>query len=317
MQILPQHLIEIAGRQHAVLGRDDVAGAGVSRQTLRRWVARCLLIQSSAHTYRIPGAPESPRQWAMVAVLDAGAGAVLSHASVLALWEVHGFQLRPLHVLRSRHGPIRSDTVATVHSATDLPEHHVTVLDGIPVTTPTRACFDIAAHVGPQRLARTIDQLWSRRLTSGPMLHHMRQELSVQGRNGLCAMDAVLDVRGLYYTPPDSGQESRFITLLARSGQRPMEPQVHVFDGSADARGWIGRVDFIDRIALVIVEIDGDAFHAALSDQGADNERRLAYERNGYLVIALTQHELWHDPDTKIEQIRRARLSRRPDPARW
>jgi len=202
----------------------------------------------------------------------------------------------------------RAVTLATVHSTTSVPEHHVAVLDGIPVTTPTRTCFDIAAHLPPHRVAQIVDRFWSRRLTDAPQLHAMRVELSRQGRNGLTVMDTVLDARPIGYTAPESGQESRFILLLARHGLRPMDRQVDIYEHTPDGGTvWIGRVDFLDRTARVIVEIDGDLYHRSLTDQAHDEARRERYRTLGYQVEVVAQHELWHAPDAVMARIRDAR----------
>jgi len=173
----------------------------------------------------------------MVAVLDAGPGAALSHTSALALWNIPGFQLEPLHVLQPRGGIRRVGTKAKLHTSRNIPPHHIKVLQGIPVTSPTRTLFDVAPQFGPAQLATIVDKVWARRLTSGSLLHSMYAEIERPGLR-LRAMKAVLAVRGPEYLPPESNVERRFNSLIEEDGQPPLRRQLNAFG----EEGWLGRL---------------------------------------------------------------------------
>ena len=74
--------------------------------------------------------------------------------------------------------------------------------------------------------------------------------------------------------------------------------------------GMIGRVDFRHSFHKVIVEIDSDLHHTSISDRRRDTIRRKALEAAGWIVIQVTEFELWHQPEKMLDRIRvRARVS--------
>ena len=238
----------------------------------------------------------------MAAVLDAGPGAVLSHQSSAALWGLPGFNLHPHHVLVPRSGLVREARPHTLHVSRRVRADHVVVLSGIPTVTPTRLPFDLAASMRPERVARVIDTLWSRRLTSGRLLHDMLAELATRGRPGITTMRALLEERGPDYRPPESGLEARVQQLLTEAGVTGFERQVDIGD---DTR-WLARVDFVHPRHRQILEVDGDRFHKALLDKTADAARTARLVAAGYEVTRVTQFQVWHQPWTVIESARSA-----------
>lgn len=298
-------LFDVAARQHGVLSREQATLCGVRPQQLHRFIERGQLTTLTPSVLRAPGSPASPLQSAMTGVLEAGPGSTLSHTSALAIWQLTGFTLDPVHALQVRDSFRRSRPAVTVHSCRHIPPDHVTVLDGIPVTTPTRSLFDSAALIHPKKLERAVDAAWSRRLTSGVLLHRMLDELAAPGRCGIRAMRAILAERGPDYIPPASALERRFHEIIADDGQPPMRRQADL----GDAVAWLARVDAFDDDARLVAEIDGDRFHRALTDSRADAARQRRLEAAGFRVIRFTEDQVWRDPRhvaTTTRQARRA-----------
>src|SRR4051794_23160785 len=129
-------LYELAESQHGVVTRRQASALG-TLLTPPRWEA------CSSRVMRAAGSPRTDRQRLMAAVLDGGAGAVASHSAAAWLWRVPGFGLRTIDVTRPRRRSRRPSTLAVLHEPRLLPEHHCTVVDGIPVTTPERTLCDI------------------------------------------------------------------------------------------------------------------------------------------------------------------------------
>jgi very-short-patch-repair endonuclease len=81
--------------------------------------------------------------------------------------------------------------------------------------------------------------------------------------------------------------------------------------GSSDQ--WCGRVDFLSSELPLIVEVQSERYHVALSDQAHDEARRAALESAGFTVAEVWDHQLWHAKHDVIaavrEGIRRARAS--------
>jgi len=302
------HLLTLASDQHGAFSTDQALMAGATPALLRTWTRSGRLERTSQHTLRVPGAPHTPQQQAILAVLDAGPGAVLSHDSGAALWDLPGFALEPHHVLAPRAGRRREHVPTlnqSLHQSLRIPEHHVVVLDGIPVTSPTRLVFDLARTLSDIRLARVADNLWARRLTTGALLHDMLRELAARGRPGIQRMRLLLEDRGPDYRPPESNLEARFQAIMRSAGILDLERQVNI----GDDRGWLGRLDFLDRRRALIVEVDSDRFHTALVDKARDAAQRAALVAAGYRVLAVAEFDVWHRPWLVIDAVRAARAA--------
>src|SRR5688500_15571625 len=78
----------IADRQHGVVSRVQLLGLGLNAQAIKRLIASGRLYPVLRGVYAI-GRPQLTRhgRW-MAVVLACGPGAVLSHGSAAALWEI-------------------------------------------------------------------------------------------------------------------------------------------------------------------------------------------------------------------------------------
>lgn len=293
---------ELAESQHGAIARRQARALGATQDMIAHGIRSGVWVPEGRVVLRLVGAPVTERQRAMTAVLDAGRRAALSHHSAAALWDLPGFRFDDLHVSRPRDRSRRRTTLAVVHETRVLPAHHVTVHDGIPVTTPARTIFDLAAMVHPYRVGRTLDTAWAKHLLDGSRMAAVLDDLGKRGRTGTTVMRELLAERGPDYIPPDSGLEGRFRDILVRDGQRPMERQVQV-----GGERWLGRVDFYDREARVIVQIDSERYHSSLTDKAADDRQTAALEAAGFRVERVTDFDVWYCADEVARRIRRAR----------
>ena len=184
-------------------------------------------------------------------------------------------------------------------------------LEGIPTLVPARALFTIAGcqRRGAElewfvaRMARMVDNAWSARLVSGKTMHDMLEDVAQRGRPGIRVMRQVLATRGLDYVPPASNLEARAIKILEDGGIRSMQRQVNI----GDERGWIGRVDLRDAELPVIVEIQSERFHTSLTDRACDARRMARLRRAGFVVVEVTEFQVWHRPWELLAAVRSAR----------
>ena len=167
---------------------------------------------------------------------------------------------------------------------------------------PSLLVLQLAPHVAPQRLQRVFDHLWSRRLLSGPTVAADLEPVMGRGRPGVVAVRTMLERCGPDYVPPESNLERRLIDLVDAAGLPPLQRQRNLGD---DTR-WLGRVDLYWPQWLIIIEVDSDRYHSALSDREHDAARQHALERAGYLVVRVTEQELWHRRDEVIARLRAA-----------
>jgi very-short-patch-repair endonuclease len=313
-------LAAVASGQLGLFNRRQASDAGIDRRVLARRRRTGELEQLTSRVFAIAGMPRTEEQLVLAAILHLGDGATASHWTAAGLWGFPGFRVVPIHVMDSRR---RRDATSypalcvagrpvIVHTSRYLPPHHVTRLSSSPVVTPTRLYFQMAeAGMHPQRIARLVDRGWSRRLTSGLLLVSTFAELNVPGRRGMQAMAAVIEPRGEGYVPPASNLEARFGELTERRGLGPYRRQVDLGGGQ-----WVARVDMVHASLPVVAEIDGDAYHLALTDAEADAEREARLRALGYEVVRASEFEVWHDPTPALDRLaaaedraRRARVA--------
>jgi very-short-patch-repair endonuclease len=256
--------------------------------------------------WRLVGAPDTAAQQAMALVLGAGPQAALGASSAGAWWGIPGNTLLPGHVDRRRDHVDRTNG-GFAHEPTLLPDHHVVVLEGVPVVVPARALFDIAGSKRGgaklpwwiDRMARMVDNAWSMRLVSGESMHAMLDEMAERGRPGIRVMRSVLAKRGLDYIPPASALESRLAQIMEREGLPEFRRQVNVGDGVR----WIGRVDFKDPDLPLILEVQSERFHSSLIDQQLDADRIRHLRASGFVVVELTDTDVWLRRDVVLAKI--------------
>lgn len=290
-----------ARAQHGAVSTSELYGLAPSRRAGQRELDRGRW-QLVAPTVAVSTtAPKTDEQQAMAAVLEAGPGAVVSHATVGALWDVPGFEICPVHISRERDTNGRRLTLSRRHSARSLHADQVTTLRGLPVTRPERLPFDLAnTGLSAARIERVVDHLWSRRLVSGPALRRVLGSLPKRGFRGTRLMRELLDARPDDWVPPASGLEARVMALLDDRALSGFERQVNL--GGDE---WVGRVDFVHRERNIVIEVQSERFHAALSSRRDDAIRFERLRSAGFTVVEVWEDEVWHRPARFLEAVQR------------
>ena len=156
--------------------------------------------------------------------------------------------------------------------------------------------------VSGARLERAVATIVGRAPTVRPALDAVVEELAARGRRGIPLLRDILarqDRSGIRKT----GLERRFEHVLAGAGEAPMVPQLDL-----GGHAWIGRVDYVDRALLLLVEVDSVTHHSSRADQLRDAARDAALLAAGYRkVIRIPEEWLWHEPWRVVEAIRAAR----------
>jgi very-short-patch-repair endonuclease len=293
-------LLDLAGRQHGYVRRDDVRAAGVSRKLERAWVERGDWIRDGERLLRRRGAPESKASRLMRVVLDAGPGGFVSHGTAAAWWGLPGFDLARPHVTRHRGITGAPPTLpCRLHEVVDLTPRQVTVLDGVPIVRPERLAFELFGSSHPLRAARATETAWSKGLVSGPSLRAVFDELAGRGRAGTVAMREFLEHHDDLWVPPASNLEARFAELVRGHGLGPYRRQVDLGDDH-----WVGRVDFLHQRFPLVVEVQSERYHTALLDRAHDARRLAALAAGGVTVVEVWDREVWHDRAALVHRIR-------------
>jgi very-short-patch-repair endonuclease len=294
----------LAERQHGVIGRDQLSAPS---KLLRVRVARGEWDLPTPRVLRLVGSPTTHAQTLMIAVLDGGRGTFISCAAAGSLWRLPSFDGSIVETSRQRGTSGRGPAIGTLHLPRYLPEHHTTMLSGIPVTSLARTIFDVAPRLHPKRLERVVDNVVAKSPGMLRALHTMLAELAEHGRDGIVAMREVLEERPNGYIAPASGLEARFRGILIEAGEAPFDRQVDL-----GRHEWIGRVDFVDLDLGLIVEIDSALHHTSRLDQLHDEARDEALLAAGWRrVLRIRDVEVWGNPSKVVRKVRQARAELR------
>jgi predicted transcriptional regulator of viral defense system len=147
-----QALSALADRQYGVVGQSQLAAMGLGERTIARWAAVGRLHKIHRGAYAVGRRSVVQRGTWLAAVLACGEGAVLSHASAAALWElVPARSLVDVTSPRGNQGRKRWRGIRLHRGRLDLDE--TTFLQHrIPVTSVARTLFDYAEVVDFRRL---------------------------------------------------------------------------------------------------------------------------------------------------------------------
>jgi len=178
---------------------------------------------------------------------------------------------------------------------TPLDPVDVIVRDGLPLTIPVRAAWDIATLEPPDDAVPFIDAMIRAGLLTA---NELRTRVALSG--GLWRVTRVRQAVDLVDGRSESPPESRIRVVVIRAGLPRPIPQ---FEIRLDGR-FIARVDLAWPEARVAVEYDG-SHHADVLQMRRDRRRLNALVHAGWTVIHATAADL-ADPSILLDQIRAA-----------
>ena len=206
----------------------------------------------------------------MAAVLAAGPGAVLSHRSAGALYDI------------CREGP-RIEVIARRGRRLQIERDEWQILDGIPVTTPARTLFDLAAVLKPEHLERAFNQAEYHRLTSPVPLGALLQRHP--RRPGAKALRKLIAERVRHRTRTE--MEADFLAFLDE--ERLPRP-----DATNVCRTIRGRDIEADAVYLrhrIIIELDGGS-HTTYARFHGDRSRDRSNLVDDWRTVRVTNRHL-------------------------
>jgi very-short-patch-repair endonuclease len=299
-----RRVAELAAKQHAVIGRQQILAAGMSPATLKRRVAERRLEPLLRGVYVVAGAPPTWQQRLLGACIAAGPAAVASHRAAGRLWRLIGGE-QPLEVTVPSPRAPRVRHVA-VHRSTDLIPEHVTRRRRIPVTNPVRTLVDLGHVLGPEEVELALDRGLIARLFSVVVVEQVLHQIARSGRSGCGVLRRVLDDRALGDQCPDGVLESRMAQLLEDAGL-PAAVFQHIV--REDGR-FVARADFAYPDLRLAMEVDGWASHGSRAAFQADRDRQNRLATAGWTVLRFTWHDVVRRPPTVAAHI--AELLTRP-----
>ena len=206
-------------------------------------------------------------------------GAVLSHQLGGGLWGIAGRRARSSH-RRDRAEAISMPRPALHPHRAVLPADEVTVLDGIPTTTPARTLLDLAAVVPEAR--------------AGASARRGRDPPAPRPITTLLDRYPATTRRGHPPSPPPHQPQSNPNPNRARgqsSSPSSMTGVSTAHAGQHHRRGTY-EVDAVWREARLIVELDGFATHGTRRGFERDRKRDRQLAAAGWRVIRLTWWQL-------------------------
>jgi predicted transcriptional regulator of viral defense system len=162
-RLIEEAIAELAAHQHGVVSRAQLVEIGLGASAIKRRVAFGRLQPLHRGVYAVGHRALRREAWWMAAVLAAGPGATLSYRSAAELWDIRQSARARVEVSVPRHR--RSTARLEVHVVPTAPDE-LTTEAGIPVTTPARTLFDLAAVVSQRHLEAAFKEAEIRRLTS-------------------------------------------------------------------------------------------------------------------------------------------------------
>jgi very-short-patch-repair endonuclease len=231
----------------------------------------------------------------MVAVLDLGPSAIVSHRAAAALHRFDGYAPGPVEVTLDRSG--RSATRDwTVHTTKVLTRGDRARVGSFPCTSATRTIIDLARTEQPRALELAVGSALREGLTSPSFLRRRLTELRGPGRYGVRMLDELLGA-GIAHSP----LERAFLDLV-RGARLPTPTCQRIF--RKDGRT-IARVDFSFNAWRVLVEVSGRRGHSSDAERAKDARRRNELQAMGFLVLEFTFDDVTKRPDYVLETLRR------------
>lgn len=258
--------------QYARLGlisREEALGKQIKKSALDFRLVDGSLIPMYRGIYRFRGAPESWKTRALGLTMYAGKGSAISHQSAAYLHGLDGFDEEP-----STHDlllPIRlkaSPPGARVHRTRE--GFQIFNVDGlIPTTSVARTLVDLAAVVSPLELETALNSARRGRPTMGRWLKHTIAKLKRTNWRGVDLLREM--VERMLSNRLDSAFEVEVSRKLQEARLPPFETQFVVRDRFGN---YVMRVDFCWKDHLVVLHVDGYAFHSSERAMARDARQR-------------------------------------------
>ena len=273
-------LLEFAANHHGVFRGAHARICGLSDRQIEGRIELGLWRRLHIDVYVIAGSPLTWRGSLLAACWAGGFRAAASHRSAAGLWALAGGGKSIVEITCPRWRRAQHDGLV-VHETKVLDGIDVTVVDGIPVTTPERTLLDLGAVCHKSVVEMALDNAENRGLVTRASVRATLDRLAKPGRNGAGTLRHLLEGRDSHRRPPESEMETMLIQCLRRNGWPEPVPQ-HVI---RQAGAFVARVDAAYPEWRIAIEYQSDAHHGGKTARYRDNERRLRVIAAGWFPV--------------------------------
>lgn len=287
----------LADSQHGVVAGVQLGALGMTRHGLGTRLAAGRLHRLHRGVFAVMGARllRIEGHW-LAAVFAVGDGAVLSHRSAAALWDLLPASGLTPEVTVARRVKPRPEI--RLHCLRSLPQDHVTTRDAIPSTTVARTIVDLAAVLPPRRLERVlgeaeVQRLYDRNQIETILAAHPR-------RPGSRTLRTLLGGPDPSTTRTRTPLEERFLALCDAAGLP--RPECNVPFTRPD--GTEISIDAFWRAAGLAVELDSRGFHSSWRAQVRDRRRDAQLVLAGLKPLRFTEGDLTRERNTTVALLR-------------
>jgi hypothetical protein len=273
-----------AAGEWGVLSVAELRACGLTKHGIARRARSGRLHTVHRGVYAVGHTALTMRGRFLAAVKACGDGAVLSHFSAAALWDLVPYDAERDPDVIARHA--KRIAGVNAHQTRNPPSRMR--YDQIPVTTPARTLADLSSVLPFKPLRRAV-----------------REALA---RNRITPRDATTLLHDDAPVPTRSALEDLVLDLIERAGLEMPEVNRPLANGLIPDFRWPDR--------RVILEADGRAWHDDPVAREDDADRQAALEAQGERVIRVTYAQALHQADETVQRLRAAGVALgRPAPA--
>jgi very-short-patch-repair endonuclease/predicted transcriptional regulator of viral defense system len=284
----------LAAEQDGVICLAQLLACGVSAGGITSRLRNGHLHRLHRGVYAVGHVALSARGRLRAAMLACGDGAVVSHFSAAAFWELVGWGDRTPQVSVMTGSAGRRVGGVCVHRRRSLAPCDVWTRSGMRLTSPARTLLDIAADLSGQELRRAVRQAQAENRVN------VRQLVELLGRaDGLRGTAALRRVVADGPAPTRSELEDAVLELIRRVTGEPFE--VNAMLRLAGQRPI--RPDFLWRDIGLVIEADGAAWHDDRLAREDDAARQAALEAHGFRVLRITWTQAVRHPRQTLDRI--------------
>jgi very-short-patch-repair endonuclease len=237
----------------------------------------------------------------MAAVLACGEGALLSHRSAARFWRLMPPAAGTIDVTCPKAEVEREGIVGHRSRVRD---DEWLIEDGIPVTSPFRTIFDMAAIVGMRELERAFHEAEARELRDRVSLPMLLERYP--GRRGAKNLRALLGSRTPVAITRNNFEEA-FLALVDTHGL--LRPRMNA---DLAIRGRFFEIDALWEEQRFAVELDSRSIHGTRKRFESDRQRDRILVAEGWRTMRITWQQLQEEPDEIVRDLKLA--LERPSP---